>query len=248
MKIKVLGTGNAFNQEARLNSAYLIETTQATILIDCGFTVPFALQKSSIHFSSIDYILITHYHGDHYAGLASLLLGLKYVSPQYKKLTIIGPGDIKEKLRDLFEVLYPGTIDLINELNIDFMSVNPLGDKLQTKYFDLEIYPMEHSNLALPVGYVFEKNGFKIGFSGDTCWHDGLTSFIESCDKLILECNFVEKVGEGHISIQELESSKLIQFKKKHIYLTHLHKESAKKANELGYNFLNDGEELHFKI
>ena len=157
MKIKVLGTGNAFNQEARLNSAYLIETTQATILIDCGFTVPLALQKASIQFSSIDYILITHYHGDHYAGLASLLLGLKYVSPQYKKLTIIGPGDVKEKLIDLFEVLYPGTKGLINELHIDFMPVNHLGDKLQTKYFDLEIYPMEHSDLALPVGYIFEK-------------------------------------------------------------------------------------------
>ena len=84
----------------------------------------------------------------------------------------------------LLENIYRSVnIGLINELHIDFMPVNHLGDKLQTKYFDLEIYPMEHSDLALPVGYIFEKNGFKIGFSGDTCWHEGLTSFIESCDK-----------------------------------------------------------------
>ena len=248
MKVKVLGTGNAFNQEARLNSAYLIEITQATILVDCGFTVPLALQKERIQFSSLDYILITHYHGDHYAGLASLILGLKYVSPQHKQLTIIGPGNIKEKLIDLFEVLYPGTKDLINELNINFVSVNRIGDKLKTKYFNLEVFPMKHSEIALSVGYIFEKNGFKIGFSGDTSWHDGLASFIQACDKLILECNFVKKVDVGHISIQELESSELIQFKKKHIYLTHLHEKSAKMANELGYNFLNDGEKLYFKI
>ena len=248
MIIKVLGTGNAFNQEARFNSAFLIEIDNATILVDCGFTVPLALQKESIEFSSLDYIVITHYHGDHYAGLASLLLGLKYVSPQYKKLTIVGPGNISEKLKGLFDVLYPGTCDLINELNIDMKSVDFFGDKLQTKDFNLMVHPMVHSDLALPVGYVFEKNGFKIGFSGDTSWHDGLNSFIGFGDKLIIECNFVQKTGDGHISIEELESSELVQIKKKDIYLTHLCAESANKAKELGYNILSDGDNLCFKI
>lgn len=248
MKIKVLGTGNAFNQEARFNSAFLIEMNSATILVDCGFTVPLALQKEGIEFSSLDYIVITHYHGDHYAGLASILLGLKYVSPQYKKLTIIGPGNVSEKLKGLFKVLYPGAYDLINELNVDMKSVDFLGDKLQTKDFNLVVHPMVHSDLALPVGYLFEKNGFKIGFSGDTCWHDGLNAFIEFGDKLVIECNFVHKTGHGHISIEELESSEMVQIKKKDIYLTHLCKESAYKAKELGYNILSDGDDLCFKL
>ena len=248
MKVKVLGSGNAFNQGMRLNSAFLIGTNNVNVLIDCGFTIPYALQKESIQFSSVDYILISHYHGDHYAGLACLLLGLKYVSPQYKKLTIIGPGDIQEKVIRLFEVLYPGTENLINDLNLEFKAVNHLGEKLITKYFNLLIHPMQHSDLVFPVGYTLEKNGFKIGFSGDTCWHDGLSSFIESCDKLILECNFVHKVGEGHISIEELELSELIQVKKKDIYLTHLCEESANKAKDLGYNVLSDGDDLCFKL
>lgn len=248
MKVKVLGSGNAFNQGMRLNSAFLIGTNNVNVLIDCGFTVPYALQKESIQFSSVDYILISHYHGDHYAGLASLLLGLKYVSPQYKKLTIIGPGDIQEKVIKLLEILYPGTENLIDDLNLEFREVNHLGEKLITKHFNLEIHPMQHSDLVLPVGYIMERNGFKIGFSGDTCWHDGLISLIESCDKLILECNFVHKVGDGHISIEELELSEFIQNKMKDIYLTHLCAESANKAEELGYNILSDGDNLCFKI
>ncbi len=247
MKIKVLGTGNAFNQEARFNSSYLIKSNGINTLIDCGFTVPLALQNESIEFSSIDYILITHYHGDHYAGLASLLLGLRYASPQYKNLTIIGPGNIKEKVEGLFKVLYPGTEDLLTQLNINFQSVLTSGDKLKTKDFNLEIYPMVHSSDALPVGYVFEKNRLKVGFSGDTSWHNGLIPFIKSCDKLIIECNFVQKVGEGHISIEELEASELIQLKKKNIYLTHLYSESANKSKQLGYNTLSDGDDLYFK-
>ncbi|MBO72743.1 MAG: hypothetical protein CMD35_03910 [Flavobacteriales bacterium] len=247
MEITVLGTGNAFSEDTRFNSAFLIKTNKFNALIDCGFTVPLALQKEGIPFSSIDYILITHYHGDHYAGLASLLLGLKYVSPQYKKLTIIGPGDLEQKVYTLLNVLYPGTERLIQDLNIEFKGVNPSGEELKTKDFNLEIHPMIHSDLALPVGYVLQSNGFKMGFSGDTAWHDGVTSFLTNCSNAILECNFSEKIGEGHISVEELEASEIVQKKKKNIFLTHLHTESSEKAKKLGYNVLSDGDVLNFK-
>ena len=45
MKIKILGTGNAFNLQARLNSSFLLDIDEKLILVDYGFTVPFALQK-----------------------------------------------------------------------------------------------------------------------------------------------------------------------------------------------------------
>ena len=248
MKVKVLGTGNAFNQQSRFNSSYLIDINGVNILIDCGFTVPLALQREGVEFSALDYILITHYHGDHFAGLASLLLGLKYISPQQKKLIIIGPGNIEMRIKSLIDVLYSGSKSVLDELNLNLQSVSKFGDKLKTNHFDLEVFPMVHSENALPVGYVFHKNNFKIGFSGDTCWHDGLVPFIQSCDKLIIECNFTHKIGNAHISIEDLELSKLIQSKKEHIFLTHLSSESAKKALDFGYNILSDGDDLHFKV
>ncbi len=247
MKVKVLGTGNAFNQQSRFNSSYLININGINVLIDCGFTVPLALQNEGVEFSSIDYILITHYHGDHYAGLASILLGLKYISPQHKKLTIIGPGNIETKIKSLMDVLYPGNIHLFNELNLNLKSVSILGDKLKTNDFNLEVFPMVHSEMTLPIGYIFEKKNIKIGFSGDTCWHSGLIPFIQSCDKLIIECNFSCKIGDAHLSVEELELSDLIRSKKKHVFLTHLSSESAKKALEYGYNILSDGDDLYFE-
>ena len=54
MKVNVLGTGNAFNLQGRMNSSYLVDTEQHRILVDCGFTVPLALQNEQIEFSSID--------------------------------------------------------------------------------------------------------------------------------------------------------------------------------------------------
>lgn len=246
MKIKVLGTGNAFNQENRFNSAYLIDIEDSRVLVDCGFTVPLSLQIKCVKFSSIDYVVITHYHGDHYAGLSSLLLGLKYTSPQTKKLTIIGPGNVKKKIERLITILYPGNKDVLDDLNLDFKSVSTSGDRLENNCFSLDVYPMAHSELSLPVAYIFEKDNFRIGFSGDTSWHSGIILFAKSCDKLILECNFAKKMSKGHISVEELELSELIQLKKKHVYLTHLSGASAEKASELGYNVLSDGDDLFF--
>ena len=106
---------------------------------------------------------------------------------------------------------------------------------------------MVHSELALPVGYILNLEGRKIGFSGDTCWHEGIIDFLAKSDKVILECNFVEKIGEGHISVDELESSREIQKRKTDVYLTHLYEGSSQKAKELGYNTFADGDVLNFE-
>jgi len=247
MKVKVLGTGNAFNQQCRLNSSFLLDSQDLRILIDCGFTAPLALQKEKIEFSSIDYVFITHYHGDHFAGIASLLLGLKYVFKQHKKLTIIGPGDVKAKVIELLTVLYAGTEVMVYELNIEFVSVPIEGSTLNIGEMHVDVHKMIHSEASLPVGYVLKINTFRIGFSGDTSWHDGIIPFVNSCDKVILECNFSETIGEGHISVEELECSIEIQEKKADLYLTHLYEGSSKKASKFGYQTLSDGDELNFE-
>lgn len=247
MKVNVLGTGNAFNLQGRMNSSYLVDTKQRRILIDCGFTVPLALQNEQIEFSSIDYVFITHYHGDHFAGLAALLLGLKYVYKQTKQLKIIGPGDVKSKVTELMKILYSGTENLVNELKIEFISVSVHGDSIKLDEMVINVHKMIHSEASLPVGYVLKVNRFSIGFSGDTSWHEGIIPFVNSCDKVILECNFSETVGEGHISVEELESSMEIQKRKADLYLTHLYEASAKKASELGYQTLSDADAFIFE-
>jgi ribonuclease BN (tRNA processing enzyme) len=248
MKVNVLGTGNAFNLQGRMNSSYLVDTEQHRILVDCGFTVPLALQNEQIEFSSIDYVFITHYHGDHFAGLAALLLGLKYVYKQKKLLKIIGPGDVKSKVIGLMKALYFGSENLVDELKIEFISVPVQGGEFRSGEVIFDVHKMIHSEAALPVGYVLKVNRFNIGFSGDTSWHDGIIPFVNSCDKVILECNFSETVGKGHISVEELESSMEIQKRKEDLYLTHLYEGSARKANELGYQTLTDGDALIFEV
>lgn len=69
MEVIILGSGS------KGNSTLLITDTKK-ILIDVGFSYPktkMILEHYNISFSDIDFILITHEHKDHIAGLASLV-------------------------------------------------------------------------------------------------------------------------------------------------------------------------------
>lgn len=246
MKLTVLGSGNAFSQSGRLNSSYLVGDKQE-VLVDCGFTTPLALQRAEVPFNQIKTIFITHYHGDHFAGLAAFLLGLKYVSPQKQVLTIIGAADAKKKCFDLLKALYPGNETLVDELQINFIgSEKGLKKDVELVTCSFNTFKMIHSEKSLPFGFVLKFDESKIGFTGDTCWHSGVEELIAASDIAVVECNFNQKVGEGHISVDELEENEVVQTNKKHIYLTHLSPLSSERAVSLDYNLLSDFDVLSF--
>lgn len=243
MKIQVLGSGNAFNQQSRFNSSYLITSAQGVVLVDFGFTTLLALQQNQIPLDAINTIFITHYHGDHFGGLPAFFLAKKYIAEK-GHVALVGPGPVAAKVKELQSVLYQGTEGILEELPIQYFGVE--AGKSYNNPFPFEVVEMKHSDPSLPVGYILEIEGKKIGFSGDTCWHEGIEPFVNACDYVILECNFTQKIGEGHISVEELEASAVIQNNKEHIYLTHLYEGSAELALSKGYNTLEDGQILNF--
>src|SRR3989344_6813538 len=77
-QITFIGTGEAFDPH-RASSSYLIENKQGSIMGDCGYDAPKSLNrylsnKGSSLADVPDTVLFTHEHGDHFAGLTSLLM------------------------------------------------------------------------------------------------------------------------------------------------------------------------------
>lgn len=122
-----LGTGSAFNA-ADGNTASLLEVGDNTILLDCGFTVPYRLKQLGL-INAVTHVFLSHTHSDHVGGL-ELLAQWRYFVAQRQGVPVpklIVPKDLLDRLR-LLEQLGLGAIQ--DEFG------RPLGATLET-YFDL---------------------------------------------------------------------------------------------------------------
>lgn len=90
----LLGTGGMMPKPGRFLTSLMIRYAGKTILVDCGEGTQIPMQSSGLGFRGIDMILITHYHGDHIAGLPGILFQMKN-SGRTEKLVIMGPRGIE---------------------------------------------------------------------------------------------------------------------------------------------------------
>lgn len=77
MRLQVLGVGDAFSS-IHYNTSFLLEGSKR-YLIDCPPAVLRLLAERGIDPAGIHDVLMTHVHGDHCAGLETLILWKKYV-------------------------------------------------------------------------------------------------------------------------------------------------------------------------
>ncbi|MHA1237284.1 MAG: amino acid kinase family protein, partial [Candidatus Hodarchaeales archaeon] len=92
-KVVFLGVGDAFSSGGNKSAGVLVEypSKEKKVLLDCGPHTLQALKSSKIVTSSIDWIIISHFHGDHINGIPYLLLELSFQTKRIKPLKIIGP-------------------------------------------------------------------------------------------------------------------------------------------------------------
>ena len=67
-ELKFIGTGSGKTSLNRFHSSFFIKTSNYNLLIDAGDGESKALLSQGIDFNTIDGILFTHLHPDHYTG------------------------------------------------------------------------------------------------------------------------------------------------------------------------------------
>lgn len=73
MKLAFLGTGGSYPSRERMTQALAVRYKGEVILFDCGEGTQRQMMLSSLSFMAINTICITHFHGDHFLGLAGLV-------------------------------------------------------------------------------------------------------------------------------------------------------------------------------
>lgn len=74
LDICLLGCGGMLPLPKRYLTALIVRNQGSNVLIDCGEGTQVALYQSDFSLKNIDHILITHFHGDHVAGIPGLLM------------------------------------------------------------------------------------------------------------------------------------------------------------------------------
>lgn len=101
-EVTILGSSSATPVHNRNPTAQLINCNEKFYLIDCAEGTQQQLIKFNLKAAKIDYIFISHLHGDHYFGLIGLLSSL-HLNGRIKPLYIYAPAAIKEILELQFK-------------------------------------------------------------------------------------------------------------------------------------------------
>ena len=139
-KVHILGCGSALPTLQRNPTAQYINLQERHLLIDCGEGTQLQLRKHKIKFSKIDYIFISHLHGDHYLGLMGLLSSLHLLGRK-KPLSLYGPKNLNELLLTHFK--YSGTFLCYK---VDFHEVDPIKSTIliEDNVFKVTSIPLSH--------------------------------------------------------------------------------------------------------
>lgn len=241
LQLHVVGGGDAFGSGGRFNTCFVIDDSIGRFAIDFGATSMVALQAQTIEPASIDLIILTHLHGDHFGGLPFLLLYREYVASQTTPLTIAGPPGFAKRLAEITECMFPGnwksdwrfTLNLI-EIDVDAKS-EICGRSIITK-------PVTHYAGPEPSTAVrIETSGKVLSFSGDTGWNDVLLDLAKGSDVFVCDCfDRFDQPYDGHLSYQTL-LTKIEQIETKRIILNHLGPQMISDLENISIELANDG-------
>lgn len=177
MIITLLGTNGWFDTETGQTMCTLIRTQDYSIILDAGFGIRKA--KELIDFSKPTFLLLSHLHLDHTAGM-HLMDYLNFRIP----LKIILPPGQQRTLLELCRL--PFTTDLVNALP-DNSEIFPADDFAEANLpFGLTSMPLCH-----PVpdnGYRIEIDGKVVTYLCDTGYCGNAKALAKDADLVISEC------------------------------------------------------------
>lgn len=238
-RLRVLGSGDAFNAGGALHSAYLLEGPAKSLLLECGPSILAGMKRAKIDTLSIDSVLISHLHGDHFGGIAFLFLEYAFPRPRYEPLTLVGPPGLEERAVGVHKALYSENIFRKLNFDIEYVEVRP-GDTFRLADNEIEAFEVPHSAEPFSLGYRIATPDDQIMlFSGDSAWTDDFIDKSRDVDLFLCECCTLAPETPVHISYEEL-LAKRDQLGCKKLLLTHLGAD-MREASGIGCDVAVDG-------
>lgn len=239
MRVTVLGAGDAFSSGGQRQSGYLIETNSATFLLDCGTTTLLALKTLQIPAERIDFVAISHMHGDHFGGLPFLFLEYLHEQPRTRPLHIAGPPGIQDRVLALHRVMYGELSTCAPSFELTFHQLPP-GRPACICGVKLLPFRVPHQQDDISLGYRVTVDGKSLLYSGDCGWNEALARYAHGTDLFICEYCYFQTRTSYHISYPQL-AEQAPRLACKRLLLSHLGREVLECLPQLRLEWATDG-------
>lgn len=237
-EIVFVGTGDAFGSGGRRNSAIVVREKGRSLLLDCGPTTLGGMKLLGLDPREVEAVVITHFHGDHVAGIPFLLLDAIYESPRSTPLTIYGPPGIQARVSSMCrDFSYLREQEQIFEATYRELDVQRSHD---VAGFRLEAHPAYHHPETRPHMVALTNSSTRVFYTGDTGWHESLPDRVGDADLLITECVYYDPKFEYHLSVRELEAHRR-RLRARRTILTHLGSEVLSERDRCPFDTAEDG-------
>lgn len=150
-EVTILGSSSATPVFNRNPSAQLLNCNEKYYLIDCGEGTQQQLAKYNLKAARIDYIFISHLHGDHYFGLIGLLSSL-HLNGRIKPMQIFGPKPLLEILEIQFKYS-----DTVLRYPIEFFPIEADESRQIFENSDLTVKTIVLNHRIPTTGFIFQQ-------------------------------------------------------------------------------------------
>ncbi|MGA2603155.1 MAG: MBL fold metallo-hydrolase [Verrucomicrobiia bacterium] len=240
MRVITLGTGDAFGAAGRFHSAVVVRSGNITALVDCGPCILPALYRSRIHPEEIDFILVTHLHGDHVGGVPMLLLDYQYRSHRRRPLVVVGSALCPARLEALTDAMFAEVTRKRRHFPVVYQTIRP-GRPISIRGMRIRAYAMSHIDREPCLGYRLEHRGKVLALTGDTKWCDSIPAMSRGANLLVTECTDFDLRTPVHLNYTELREHQA-EIGAKRIVLTHVGADLLKNRSRIRLPVARDGE------
>ncbi|HYB08371.1 MAG TPA: MBL fold metallo-hydrolase [Alphaproteobacteria bacterium] len=239
MRVRFLGSGDAFGSGGRFNTCIMLDSEEGGYLVDCGATSLVAMRRFGVDPNRIRAVFISHLHGDHFGGLPFLILDGQLVSRRVAPLTVAGPPGLGNRIKAALEVFFPGSSKVNRQFPVEVIELTP-GARALVAGIAVTPYEVRHPSGATPFALRLELGGRIVTYTGDTEWTDALIPAARGADLLIAEAYFFEKPVKFHLSYADIRD-RVGELAAKRIILTHASADMLARSDEVRHEMAEDG-------
>ena len=241
MKVRFLGSGDAFGSGGRFQTCIHVESGASQLLLDCGASSLIAMRRFGVDPQAIDTVILSHLHGDHFGGVPFLILDGQF-KRRTRPLLVAGPPGVEKRVREAMEVFFPGSTRIERKFETRFVE---LADRMAVEVGPVHVtgYEVSHASGAPPFALRITGEGKIVTYSGDTEWTESLVEAARGADLFIAEALSYDKRIRYHLDLATLLEHRA-RLDCRRLILTHMGEDVLARLDGLAVEAAEDGKQL----